>query len=1062
MIPPLRRLRHLIPLKALGLAFIFGLFSVTVIAVGLTLHIPSTPITSDVGGVFATMGSALTGPVGGALIGLMTGLLEPDPHLRLFVVIDKILAGIWIGSLYWVILRRFRASTVKLFIAWVVLVFGYYYVARIPAFIGLKLLFPSSYSLLAAGSSSIPGTLAAVDTTLFYEAAIVAFLTGAALTVFPSAIRMPVWRSALDYKRYLAQLPQATAQSAFPRSLSIRLTIWLLLLSLLPVMVLSVFVWDDVTRLAYDQSARSNEQLASELAGMLSDHNRSDAPALLEPFIKKGGRTVWLVDRNGTIIYHPDSSLIGSSAFRLLDSSLVRRFATAQAGSATDDTLEVAVGFHRVQESGMTLVIEDPRRAIDLALHAFHRSSYLRLGASMLLISVIGGIIMLILVEMPLKRLTKATMQIAKGNFGVEVRELDLDDEIAVLGNRFNGMVRNLRSLRDGLETEIGFRRGIENQLRVSETKYRTIIEQSSEGILLVDSDGSVIEANRAGETILGIRREEMIGKKTWELLRDLLPANGDVEDSVTQFREATLGLLTKGAKGSEGTSEISFVRPDGRPVVLQQTIFPIRTEVGNRVGVILQDITGRKENERAVKRSEEKFSRVFHTTPDSITITKLAHGTYMDVNDGFTEMTGYSAEDVIGKKSSDIGIWYDPMDRVKLLNVLKSTGEVAGFDVRFRTKKNSVVHALLSARVLILDGEECLLLIARNVTERRRAEEALRESEERFRSVFEHAAVGICYASLDGRLLRVNDALCRITGYDNSELTKMSFSTLLTDSESVAELDDIASVLVEGVPSYTLTQQFNHKSGRTIWVNMTMSLIRDATGRAQSFIGIVENISERKKAEEEIEKSLREKELLLKEIHHRVKNNLQIISSLLNLQSETIRDSADRSLFRDSQDRIRSMALIHEKLYQTDDFSHVDFQQYLKSLLSSLFRSYHVPSVSCVEQIDDIRLNIDAAIPCGLIVNELVTNALKHAFPDGKRGEVRVSFSRSDGGKLVLEVSDNGVGMRAANPEETKEQLGLELVSILTNQIGGQLSIQHGRGTTFQITFSPDERRRH
>ncbi len=1058
MTRPLRRLRRLIPLKALGLAFVFGLFAVTVIAVGLTLHIPTTPITTDVGGVFATMGSALTGPVGGSLIGLMTGLMEPNPELRLFVTIDKILAGIWMGSLYWIVLRRFRGSSVRFFVAWVVLVFGYYYVARIPAFIGLKFFFPASFHTLAGGDPLVPDTLAAVDSALFEEALIVALISGIALTVFPSAIRMPVWRSALDYKRYLDLRPRPPAGSKFPRSLSIRLSIWLLLLSLLPVMVLSVFVWDDVTRLVYQQAAGTDGMLAADLSAMVAGAPPHNMPGMLRPFIGQGGRTIWFVDAAGTIRYHPDSTLIGQSAFQFLDSSIVRQVMGAESGSALDGRADAAIGFHRIGDSGWTLVVVDPSRILDLSLHAFHRSSYLRLGASMVLISIIGGVIMLILVEMPMKRLTKVTTQIGKGNLSVKVRESDLDDEIAVLGNRFNAMVKNLRSLRDGLESEIGFRRGVETRLRESEGKYRTIIEQSSEGIILVDSDGTVIECNRASEKILGIPRSDLVGKRTWEIFRQLNAAAGKDENSVNMFRDATLEMTQGESARYEGASEIAFERSDGKTMVLQQTIFPIRREGGNRIGVILQDITGRKENEEAVRRSEEKFSRVFHTTPDSITITRLSDGKYIDINEGFTAITGFSREEVIGRTSRELKVWVDDSDRQRLVSALRQTGEVAGLDGRFRMKDGSAVFALLSARIISLDGEDCLLLIARDVTERRKAEEALRESEERFRSVFEHAAVGICYASLEGKLLRVNHALCKITGYGDSELAGMSLADFSAGEESAGDLERVVSVLRDGIPSFTMTQQYLHKSGRAIWVNVTMSLIRDTTGKPLSFIGILENITERKKAEEEIERSLREKELLLKEIHHRVKNNLQIISSLLNLQSEAIRDSEDRSLFRDSQDRIRTMALIHEKLYQTDDFSHVDFQEYLKSLLSSLFRSYRLPLVTCEEQIEDIRLNIDAAIPCGLIVNELVTNALKHAFPEGQKGQVRVSFFRDNGGQLVLEVSDNGVGMRPMQERERKDQLGLELVSILTKQIGGQLAIRHEEGTTFQISFSQDE----
>ena len=654
------------PLKALGLAFVFGLFAVTVIAVGLTLHIPTTLITADVGGVFATIGSALTGPIGGTLIGLMTGLMEPNADLRLFVTIDKILAGIWMGSLYWIALRRFRGSSVRFLIAWVILVFGYYYVARIPAFIGLKILFPDSFRILAGGSSLVPGSLAAVDSALFEEASIVALITGITLTVFPSAIRMPVWRSALDYKRYLDLRPQPATGSRFPGSLSIRLSMWLLLLSLLPVMVLSVFVWDDVTRLVYQQAAGADGKLAEDLSALVADKPPGDLAALLRPFADSRGRTVWLVDANGTILYHPDSTYIGQSVFGFLDSTIVRQLLSTPHGSAFDTSVDAVIGFYRVGSHSRTLVVVDPSRFLDTSLHAFHRSSYFRLGASMVLISIIGGIIMFILVEMPMKRLTRVTTQVGKGNLSVAVRESDLDDEIAVLGNRFNGMVKSLRSLRNGLESEIGFRRGVEARLRESEGKYRTIIEQSSEGIILVDSDGTVIESNRASEGILGIDRSEMIGKKAWELFRTLTRSTGANESDVRMFRDATFEVMEGRTTRFEGTSEIAFARFDGQTRVLQQTVFPIRREGGNRIGVILQDITGRKENEEALRRSEEKFSRVFHTHPGFHHDHAAVRWEVLDINEGFTAITGYCREEVIGRTSVELNVWADDGDRAK------------------------------------------------------------------------------------------------------------------------------------------------------------------------------------------------------------------------------------------------------------------------------------------------------------------------------------------------------------------------------------------------------------
>jgi two-component sensor histidine kinase len=213
---------------------------------------------------------------------------------------------------------------------------------------------------------------------------------------------------------------------------------------------------------------------------------------------------------------------------------------------------------------------------------------------------------------------------------------------------------------------------------------------------------------------------------------------------------------------------------------------------------------------------------------------------------------------------------------------------------------------------------------------------------------------------------------------------------------------------------------------------------------------------SERRQAEAQIKSSLKEKELLLKEVHHRVKNNLQVVSSLLNWQASYIEDASARSIFKDSQNRVRSMALIHEKLYQSDDLAHIDFGRYAQSLTASLFHSYGVDAnrVRLESTIDDASLDIDKAIPCGMILNELVSNALKHAFPNGRSGEVQVELRPCAPDRLTLIVSDDGVGLPAELNIHATPSLGLQLVVTLTEQLRGNVEVNRNSGTQFQITF--------
>jgi two-component system, sensor histidine kinase PdtaS len=220
----------------------------------------------------------------------------------------------------------------------------------------------------------------------------------------------------------------------------------------------------------------------------------------------------------------------------------------------------------------------------------------------------------------------------------------------------------------------------------------------------------------------------------------------------------------------------------------------------------------------------------------------------------------------------------------------------------------------------------------------------------------------------------------------------------------------------------------------------------------------ILRDITARKIADEAIRASLREKEVLLKEIHHRVKNNLQVVSSLLGLQSRTIADGATRKMFQESQNRVHSMALIHETLYQSDNLSNINFPAYIDQLAAHLFRSYGTDParIRVCASIADLRLPIDTAVPCGLVVNELVSNCLKYAFPGERSGVVRIEMREEECGRIRLEVSDDGIGLPEGVGFSSTKSLGLRLVRTLADQLGGAIEMTGTPGTRIALTFQP------
>ncbi|HKR11429.1 MAG TPA: histidine kinase dimerization/phosphoacceptor domain -containing protein [Pyrinomonadaceae bacterium] len=311
-----------------------------------------------------------------------------------------------------------------------------------------------------------------------------------------------------------------------------------------------------------------------------------------------------------------------------------------------------------------------------------------------------------------------------------------------------------------------------------------------------------------------------------------------------------------------------------------------------------------------------------------------------------------------------------------------------------------------------------------------------------------------------EGRFTLVNQATAEAYGTSVESLLGKSDADFNANKEEVesfrrADLEVMNTLKEKSIPEEVITDA----TGNLRWLQTIKRPILSPDGSSQQMLGIATDITERKQAVEQIKISLNEKEVLLKEIHHRVKNNMQVITSLLSLQARTIGDSHALSVFQDSQNRVKSMALIHETLYQSKDLSRINFAEYLKKLVAHVSRSYHLrpEAVKINVKVDDVLLSIDTAVPCGLIINELASNALKYAFPAPKAGEINITFHRT-AGCYVLRVSDTGVGLPKDFDPEVSKSLGMKLVHMLTSQLAGEIACRNGVGTSFEIKFPEDK----
>ncbi len=349
------------------------------------------------------------------------------------------------------------------------------------------------------------------------------------------------------------------------------------------------------------------------------------------------------------------------------------------------------------------------------------------------------------------------------------------------------------------------------------------------------------------------------------------------------------------------------------------------------------------------------------------------------------------------------------------------------------------------------------------HINQRKRAEAALMQSEARYRLITDNMSDAVWLMDKKFRLTFISPSSERRRGFSQRELLEMPFERHLTPESRTI----FGQFFTENFPEDRMEQKdlplsattelaFLMKDGSTYWAETTLSLIRDGMGKPFGYVGMARDITERGRAEDRILSSLHEKEILLREIHHRVKNNLQIIASLLYLQSINITDNFTLDILRESRSRVKSMALIHEKLYRSEDLALIPFGTYLESLIDNLKEAYGVNdstvSIGITITPPDLSLNIETGIPCGLIINELISNSLKHAFKDGRKGVITIAMTQSGPHEYTMIISDNGGGFPEDIDFRKTASLGLQLVNNLVLQLEGDISLDCSSGSTFTM----------
>jgi PAS domain S-box-containing protein len=579
-----------------------------------------------------------------------------------------------------------------------------------------------------------------------------------------------------------------------------------------------------------------------------------------------------------------------------------------------------------------------------------------------------------------------------------------------------------------------------EGQAGEAEIRYRTLFEQSPDGLLIIDTDGTIIDFNETASRQLGFSREEFAALKISDI--DAIESLEDVQDRIKSLLKGEKAEFEVKQRTKDG--QMKDVHVITRPVVLSgRTVFHS----------IWRDITAQKRAEQSIRQSEEKFRTLFESATDALFILDL-EGNFIAVNKTAYERLGYTREEMLSMHLSRL----DPPEfaakvSARLQHVLNRGHAV--MESAHLKKDGSVMPVEINARIIEYDGRKAVFSIIRDISERKRAEEQLADLNARLQTLIRSIPDLVAFKDTAGRHVVVNKALEEFTGLSQSELIDKTNADLLP-AELLESCNRSDETVLRDLKPLQYEEYYTDRAGEIRYFDTIKTPIFDGPDDVAGIVTVSREITDRKKIEEQVRSSLREKEVLLKEVHHRVKNNLQIVASMLELQSGYIKDREAKILFQESQKRVESMSLIHEKLYRSKDLARIDYSEYVEDLVDNLLTLNTVTSelVEMKLDIEGIMLDVNSAIPCALIINELVTNALRHAFPGDGRGRIEIKMRRGSEGDISVTVGDNGVGLHKSVDFRNTKTLGMQLIISLVDQLGGTIELDRSRGTSFTVTF--------
>jgi PAS domain S-box-containing protein len=596
------------------------------------------------------------------------------------------------------------------------------------------------------------------------------------------------------------------------------------------------------------------------------------------------------------------------------------------------------------------------------------------------------------------------------------------------------------------LQREVNDRVIAETQLKNTRNYLRLLIESSRDMIVACDKDGYITEFNNAAQKTFGYLLSEIIGKHFSELY------------STKSEYKRIYNVLDYNHSGFSG--EIKNKRKNGSEFFASLSATILRNERNEIIGSmgVSRDITRSKEDEILLKDSEERYKAVFNQAFIGIARVDVNTGEFIEVNQHLCNMLGYKKLELLKFTNNQLTLEKDQNINLKV-KVIENKKASFSVQKRYLHRDGHIVFINLSYSLVVDDLKRPLyfILVYDDLTDRIKYESEILKQSSRLNAIFNSTSHLIWTLSVDGKLLSYNknyaDFFFELYGiFPSREKDYEQVKGLTNDVKFLKQWEKYFNISLKGHSTNFIARN-QDKQGNVIYRDIYINPVFGGNNEIIELAVIAHNITDKVKIQDRLRKNISEKETLLKEIHHRVKNNLQIISSMLSLQSRNLEDESTKKVFLDSQNRVKSMSIIHELLYNTKDFENIDFSKYIKSIISNIQQSYHEANkvINIHYELDPLPLDLDNAIPSGLILNELISNAYKHAFFTLEKGNIFVNVKRK-GNDITFSVSDDGVGM--SEDFRANKSLGLDLVYSLVGQLNGTMVINNVKGSEFIINY--------